>query len=764
LQSTLDIRVEGMTCAHCARSVEKTLTELPGISAASADFASGNVRLTVSENPPSFEVMQPKVARAGYRLLPAEEAARTDAADAANAAARNHLWMLLLGVALTAPVLAFDWLHLHGAVYDWLAVALSVTLQATVGLTFYKGAIANLRSRMLGMDVLVSIGMASGLVYGVLLVVFNWPLPEGLTRHVFFEAATLLVVFLRLGKFVEAKARGNALSALRSLLKLSPETARVRRAGPENSGGHDNPVGVQEIPASEVRIGEICLVAPGGRVPVDGEIASGAGDIDESMLTGESVPVARRQGDTVRAGTISTNGALEVRATAIGSGTALAHIVRMVEEAQRTKAPIQRLADRISNWFVPIVVLTAIGAGIGWGVSGAGAARAITHAIAVLVIACPCALGIAVPAAVMIGSGAALRRGVLVKNGAALERIAKATIFAFDKTGTLTQGKPQVAQIMLAEGATSQQLEAALAVVGQASRHPFARALGDRESVVGNRESAQPKQQADSRAPIPDSRPSAVRGFETPGKGLVAIVGERTILFGNAALMTEQDAQVPAALAAQAQSARDAGHSVSFVAEEGRVIGAVAFTDALRPEAAEVLADLRAKGVRLVLLSGDHKEAATRVANALGITEIHAGISPAEKLAQIDELKKHGVTAMVGDGINDAPALARADIGVAIGGGSDVAKETGDLVLMNGSLRDLPLAMDLGRRSLRAIRQNLFFSLVYNAVGIPLAAGALVFAGVFLPPSFAALSMVFSDLSVALNSARLAHELRKAGK
>ncbi|MBK9974582.1 MAG: cation-translocating P-type ATPase [Planctomycetes bacterium] len=760
MPSTLDIRVEGMTCAHCARSVEKTLTELPGISAASADFASGNVRLTLGENAPGFEVMQPKVAKAGYRLLPAEEAANTDAADSANAAARNHLWMLLLGVLFTAPVLAFDWLHLHGPVFDWLAVALATTLQATVGLVFYKGAIANIRSRMLGMDVLVSIGMASGLIYGVLLVVFDWPLPQGLTRHVFFEAATLLVVFLRLGKFVEAKARGNALSALRSLLKLSPETARVKRAGPDNS------VGLVEIPANEVQLGETCLVAPGGRVPVDGEITSGAGDMDESMLTGESVPVARKQGDTVRAGTISTNGALEVRATAIGSGTAIAHIVRMVEEAQRTKAPIQRLADRISNWFVPIVVLTALGAGIGWGLSGAGAARAITHAIAVLVIACPCALGIAVPAAVMIGSGAALRRGVLVKNGAALERIAKATIFAFDKTGTLTQGKPQVAQVMLAEAATQAQVDAALAVVGQASRHPFARAVAERpvkgrgSKVEGN----DGEQEGSNPQPSTLNSQPAVRGFESPGKGLVAIAGERTILFGNAALMAEQDAQVPAQLAAQAQVARDAGHSVSFLAEQGRLLGAVAFTDALRPEAAEVLADLRARGMRLVLLSGDHQQAAARVAATLGITEVHAGISPAEKLARIDELKQHGVTAMVGDGINDAPALARADIGVAIGGGSDVAKETGDLVLMNGSLRDLPLAMDLGRRSMRAIRQNLFFSLVYNAVGIPLAAGALVFAGVFLPPSFAALSMVFSDLSVALNSARLAHELRKAGR
>ncbi|MBX3472905.1 MAG: cation-translocating P-type ATPase [Planctomycetes bacterium] len=755
MSSTLDIRVEGMTCAHCARSVEKTLTELPGITAASADFASGNVRLTLGENPPSFEVMTPKVAKAGYHLLPPDVAARTDAADAANAAARNHLIMLLLGVVLTAPVLAMDWLHLHGAVYDWLAVALSVTLQATVGLVFYKGAIANIRSRMLGMDVLVSIGMASGLIYGVLLVVFDWPLPAGLTRHVFFEAATLLVVFLRLGKFVEAKARGNALSALRSLLRLSPESARVRRGGP------DHPGGVQTIAASEVQVGEICLVSPGGRVPVDGEIISGAGDMDESMLTGESVPVARGQGDTVRAGTISTNGALEIRATAVGSGTALAHIVRLVEEAQRSKAPIQRLADRISNWFVPIVVLTALGAGIGWGLSGAGAARAITHSIAVLVIACPCALGIAVPAAVMIGSGAALRRGVLVKNGAALERIAKARIFAFDKTGTLTQGKPQVAKVMLAQGATQEQMDSALAIASQGSRHPFARALNNQFRVLSSESGVDGSANSELRA---QNSELSVRGFETPGKGLIAIAGERTILFGSAGLMAEQEAAIPADLQSQAQAARDAGHSVSFVAEETRVLGAVAFTDALRAETAEVVAALRAAGGRVVLLSGDHAAAVARVASALGITEVHAALSPAEKLARIDELRQQGVTAMVGDGINDAPALARADIGVAIGGGSDVAKETGDLVLMNGSLRDLPLAMDLGRRSLRAIRQNLFFSLVYNAVGIPLAAGALVFAGVFLPPSFAALSMVFSDLSVALNSARLAAELRKAGK
>ncbi|MCL4729190.1 MAG: heavy metal translocating P-type ATPase, partial [Planctomycetes bacterium] len=395
-----------------------------------------------------------------------------------------------------------------------------------------------------------------------------------------------------------------------------------------------------------------------------------------------------------------------------------------------------------------------------------------------LVIACPCALGIAVPAAVMIGSGAALRRGVLVKNGAALERIAKATIFAFDKTGTLTQGKPQVAQVMPADGATQQQMEDALAVAAQGSRHPFARAAGQWVAGRGSLVAGEPTRTSDLQpptspydthtpAPDPDPDPdpkSAVRGFETPGKGLIAIAGQRTILFGSAALMAEQEAAIAPELAAQAEAARAQGHSVSFVAEETRVLGAVAFTDALRPEAVEVIAALKAAGGRVVLLSGDHAAAVARVASALGITEVHAGLSPAEKLARIDDLRKQGLVAMVGDGINDAPALARADIGVAIGGGSDVAKETGDLVLMNGSLRDLPLAMDLGRRSLRAIRQNLFFSLVYNAVGIPLAAGALVFAGVFLPPSFAALSMVFSDLSVALNSARLAHELRKAGK
>ncbi len=729
LTKQMDLLVDGMTCAHCARAVEKSLRGVEGVTAASANFSDGSVSIEFSGLAPTRDRLEPAVTRAGYKLVRADGAAR-DAASAARKDQRRNLWLLLLGIVLVTPVLVTHFAGLHGAAWDWMNVALAVAIQATVGLDFYKGAIAGIRTRNLGMDVLVSIGMAAGLLYGIALVAFDLQLPPGLDKHIYFEAATLLVVFLRLGKYVEARARGNALHALRSLLELAPERARVRRDGE-----------LVDVPAADVRRGEVCLVNPGGRIPVDGEVVGGESDVDEAMLSGEPVPVARRQGDIVRAGTISTNGSLEVKATAVGSGTALAHIVRLVEQAQRTKAPIQRFADRVSNIFVPVVVGIAVIAFGAWMLTGAEFSRAVTHAIAVLVIACPCALGIAVPAAVMIGSGAALRRNVLVKNGAALERISRARVFAFDKTGTLTAGKPVVQQVEYAHGTDEQAARAALAVVAGASTHPFTRAV------------------ASWLAPQVPAGNAQAREFA--GRGMVVEADGRKYLFGTPALLHEHGADVPEALSRKADEMRTAGHSVSLLAVDGSAIAAVGLADELRPEAQAVLDSLRASGARTVLITGDHQAAAERVAAGLGMDEVHAGVTPQGKLELIDRLKQHGTVAMVGDGINDAPALARADIGVAIGGGSDVAKETGDLVLMSGRLSDLTLAIDLGRRSLRAIHQNLFLSVVYNAVGIPLAAGALVWAGVFLPPSYAALAMVLSDLSVAGNSARLANELRR---
>jgi len=667
---------------------------------------------------------------------------------------RRSLVLLIIGVILVAPVVTFHFAHLHGVVWDYVALALAVAIQATVGLDFYKGAVAGIRMRSLGMDVLVSIGMASGLLFGAGLVIFKWPLPPGLDKHVYFEAATLLVVFLRLGKYVEARARGNALGALRSLLQLAPEQARIRRGSESVT-----------VPASDVKLGEICVVNAGQRIPVDGEIVSGEADVDEAMLTGEPVPVARKMGDAVRAGTIATNGSLEIRATAVGRDTTLASIVKLVEEAQRSKAPIQRFADKVSNYFVPVVVGIALAAMAAWLISGAGFGRAVTHAIAVLVIACPCALGIAVPAAVMIGSGAALKRNILVKNGAALERISRASIFAFDKTGTLTAGRPAVRTVEYGQGVKEQEVLAALSVVSQASQHPFTKAAGEWCSgrMGGPDNPVGPAQRSEAEVVAPEgARPQTglsapPKATEIAGQGLSVTVNGHTYSFGTEAMIGD----VPADLCAKTAVLRTNGDSVSLLAMDGRVLAAFGFADSIRPEAKSVLDAFRQSGARTVLVTGDHEAAARRVATALGIDEVHASVSPAGKLELIDKLKAQGVTAMVGDGINDAPALARADIGVAIGGGSDVAKETGDLVLMSGKLSDLPVAIDFGRRSLKAIHQNLFLSLVYNAIGIPLAAGALVWAGVFLPPSFAALAMVFSDVSVAINSARLARELRR---
>lgn len=732
----LNIKVDGMTCAHCAKAVERSLTGIEGITEAQADFASGSVTLDYVGNKPQFDTLEPAVRKGGYTLVKEEEAESRDPARHAKREERRNLLLLLLGVALVGPVLVFHFVHMTGTaakVADYVTLGLAVLMQAVVGFDFYKGAIAGLRNRNLGMDVLVSIGMGTGFIYGAGVVLLGWPLAEGLSKHVYFEAATLLVVFLRLGKYVEARARGNALGALRSLMELAPDKARVQRDGD-----------ITEVDASTVRLGEVCIVNAGGRIPVDGEVVVGESDVDEAMLTGEPVPVARRVGDTVRTGTIATNGSLEIKATAVGRDTTLANIVKLVEEAQRTKAPIQRFADRVSNYFVPVVVGIALVAFAGWLIGGAGFGRAITHAIAVLVIACPCALGIAVPAAVMIGSGAALKRNILVKNGAALERISHATVFAFDKTGTLTEGKPSVQAVKRADGVEESDVVNALAVVSQASSHPFSQAAvrwlaeGSSESI-GSRLSTK----------------------ELAGRGLIATAEDRTYVFGTEALLGEQSVTIPDDLKAKSAAMREQGHSVSLLAVEGRALAAFGFADTIREEAKQVIADLNAAGAKTVLITGDHEAAALRVATALGIEDYHASVTPEGKLMLIDRLKDFHIVAMVGDGINDAPALARADVGIAIGGGSDVAKETGDLVLMSGRLTDLPLAIDFGKRSLRAIHQNLVLSLMYNAVGIPLAAGAFVWAGIFLPPSYAALAMVLSDVSVAANSARLAAELRR---
>ncbi|MDC1141534.1 heavy metal translocating P-type ATPase [Planctomycetota bacterium] len=730
MSETLHLRVRGMTCAHCAQSVENSLAALDGISTAKADFASGDVAISLNGPAPDIKLMQPAVKKAGFELLSEEETNRTDPASEAISEARRNLMLLVVGVILVAPVLIFHWTGLHGKPWDYIVLGLAVLIQGIVGRDFYKGAIAGIRTRVLGMDVLVSIGMATGLIYGAGLVLLNWPLADGLTKHVYLEAATLLVVFLRLGKYVEARARGGALTAMRSLLELAPDTARVRH------GEHTH-----DIPIENVKQGDIVVVNAGERVGVDGEIIHGQADVDESMLTGEPVPVARKVGDAISAGTIPTNGSLDVKAVGIGAETRLARIVKMVEEAQRTKAPIQRIADRISNFFVPAVVTVALAAFFGWwwaeGFTSIGVTRGITHAIAVLVIACPCALGIAVPAAVMIGSGAALRRNILVKNGGALERMSGIKVVAFDKTGTLTIGRPTVQKV--AANADEDLIRETAALVAGSSQHPFTRALG---------------------AHYGPAKEGAL-AFEFAGKGLILVHEGQTILFGNDKLLADQKVDIPEAMSTQANAMRDEGHSVSYLTRDGQVLGAFGFADELREQTPSVVKALIAKGIKPVLITGDHQAAAERIAKLAGIETVHAAISPEGKLALIEELKAEGPVCMVGDGINDAPALAKADVGVAIGGGSDVAKETGDIVLMREDLNDLLQAIDLSERTMRGIKRNLFLSLAYNVVGIPLAAGALVTFGVFLPPSYAALAMVFSDVSVAANSAWLAAELRK---
>lgn len=721
--ATLTIQVDGMHCGHCEKAVVNQLREIKGVTEVEADFASGNTVIRTDGDAPDDDAVKGAVERAGYHV----RAKRSNPAEAALDESRRTLVALIVGIVLGVPVVAMEFVGLHGPVWSWIGIGLAVLLQATVGLRFYRGAIANIRSGMLGMDALISLGMFSGLLFAVLLQIFDWPLPEGITKHMFLEAATLLAVFILLGKTIESRARGKALSALRSLLELTPDQALVRRDG-----------GDITIAAEDVTEGEICIVVAGGKIPVDGEVIDGHADIDESLMTGEPVPVTRKKGDKVFAGTISTNGGLQIKALQSGDQTSLSKIIRMIEDARKHKAPIQRFADRASNVFIPVVVSIAIIAFGSWLIAGAGFIRAFTHFVTVLVIACPCALGIAVPAAVMIASGSALKRGVLVKKAASLELLSNVHTVVFDKTGTLTEGRPKVRESFWV-GDETEALRM-LGVASGASKHPFSIAAA--EYAKEN-----------------DAEVVSISGFESPGKGVIASHDGSTYLFGSKSLLAEQKVEIPDEVAKKQAEWSESGASTSFLAVDGNVLGVLGFHDAIRSESAKAVKRLHEDGIQTVLLSGDNPDAAKNVGDELGIDVVRGGLTPKQKLDAIQEYRKSGVTVMVGDGINDGPALAAADVGIGVHSGSDVAQEAGDLVLMHG-LEDLDMARNIGNRTMRAIYQNLFLSLIYNAIGIPLAAGALVWAGVFLPPSYAALAMVFSDVSVAFNSVRLSRELK----
>ncbi len=714
--------LQGMTCANCAQTIEKGVARMPGVTSATVNFAAEKLSVTYDPNLVKNTDLILKVDALGYR------AAAEDSEDLHEG--RRQLYWLIFAASLSLPIMPLMWFTPFGASTIYLICGLSTLVQFSAGLTFYRSAWKSLKNLSTNMDVLVAMGITAA--YGYSLLAFFHVF--GLSGEVFFETSAMLITFIRFGKWLEARAKGKASQALKTLLNLQADRALLLVDGKE-----------EEVPASQLRVGDQVVVRPGDKIPVDGIVLEGFSAVDEAMVTGELLPVEKVPGAEVTGSTINTSGRLVIEATRVGSETVLAQIVRMVEEAQGDKAPIQRLADAVSNWFVPVVVVISTLTFITWySLVDAGFLFAFKMAIAVLVIACPCALGLATPTAIMVGSSVGLSAGILFKKASVLENISRLQVILLDKTGTLTKGAFSVTDLQSVDAVSDAELLKYAAAVEAASSHPLARAVVEH---------------AESNAV---TYPSVGDVEEVGGYGLVCQVDGVRLLAGSQRLMERESIDV-AAFEDQVNAWAEVGKSVIYVARDGQAMGVLALADTIKEGAAETISRLRQLGLETVMMTGDRQAAADAVASQLGIDLVEAEVLPADKLNVVRRYQEKGrLTGMVGDGINDAPALAQADVGIAIGSGTDVAKETGDLVLVKGDIRDVERSIRLGRKTLAKIKQNLFWAFFYNVVGIPIAAGLLYPAfGIVLKPEFAGLAMAFSSVSVVTNSLLLK---RFAGK
>jgi Cu+-exporting ATPase len=714
--------IEGMTCASCVNRVEKALRAVPGVAEASVNLATGLARVRMTA-PTSAQALVAAVAGAGYGARPqdrdddggsASAAAEASATAHASRELRHALIALALSIPLGLPMLG-AMLGEHWMLPGWVQLALATPVQFWLGARFYRAAWKALKARAGNMDLLVALGTSAG--YG--LSVFH--VFAGAAAETYFEAASLVIALVLLGKWLEARARRQTTAALRALQALRPQTARVVVDGRE-----------QDVPIGRVQVGDLVVVLPGERVPVDGDVVEGRSHHDEAMLTGESLPVVKEPGDQVTGGAVNAEGRQVVRTRAVGAESALARIIRLVEDAQAKKAPIQRLVDKVSGIFVPIVIAIATLTWLGWGLASGDWSQATLNAVAVLVIACPCALGLATPTAIMAGTGVAAGAGILIRDAEALETLRTVRTVAFDKTGTLTVGKPTLVDVAAADDDATGLLAIAAALQA-GSEHPLARAVIAAAEAAG-------------------VRPAAAAGITAlPGRGLKGEVAGRPTWLGSRRLLDELGVDTgPLRGAADRNEAQ--GRTVSWVAQdrgEGLVaLGILAFGDQPRTESVAAVAALQAMGLRTVMLTGDNAGAAAAVAKALGFApaDVHANVLPGDKAAVVRKLGSDGRVAMVGDGINDAPALAAADVGIAMGSGTDVAMQTAGVTLMRADPRLLPAAIDISRRTTRKIWQNLFWAFIYNLVGLPLAAAGL------LDPVVAGAAMAFSSVSVVANT------------
>ncbi|PLX82874.1 MAG: copper-translocating P-type ATPase [Desulfuromonas sp.] len=716
--------IQGMHCASCARTIEKKLQSLGGVRSVQVNLAGDSAAVEFDPAELGRVEIFRAVQDAGF--TPLESRGGAGEQDEARAQLR---WLLFSAI-LTLPILPLMWTEPFGGSTVYLNALLATVIQFSAGLTFYRGAWTSLRNRSANMDVLVAMGITAAYGYSMFALLNLF----GVSGHVFFETSAMLVTFIRFGKWLEARAKGKASQALKALLQLQADRASLLVDGRE-----------EDVPADRVGIGDRVVVRPGEKIPVDGEVEEGSSAVDESMVTGESVPVDKEAGDSVTGATINRTGRLVVRATRVGEETVLAQIVRMVEEAQADKAPIQRLADAVSNVFVPAVVAVALATFLLWRfAAGAEFLFAFKMAIAVLVIACPCALGLATPTAIMVGSAVGLSAGILFKRASVLENMSRLDVLLLDKTGTLTKGEFSVTDLIPAGGESEAELLRVAAGAEAGSLHPLARAVVRRARQEGI------------------DIPAVGEVTEVGGHGLIAEVEGARVLAGSHRLMEREGVDVTP-LMETVDELTAAGKSVVYLARSGALLGVVGLADTLHENAGKTIARLRDLGLKTVMITGDRAAAARAAAAEIGVDAVEAEVLPSDKLEVVRRYQGQGhFVGMVGDGINDAPALAQADIGIAIGSGTDVAKETGDMVLVRGDILDVERGIRLGRRTLAKVKQNLFWAFFYNVVGIPIAAGALYPAfGVVLKPEFAGLAMAFSSVSVVTNSLLLRRYRRR---
>ena len=740
--------VTGMSCAACSTRVEKAVSKVPGVTSCSVSLLTNSMGVEGTASP---EAIVKAVEDAGYGASKkgAEKAASASAADAEDALKDRETPALKRRlIASLVFLVVLMYISMGHMMWDWplpaaLAenhVAMGVTqllLTVAVMVINQKFFISGFKGLIHGapnMDTLVALGSGASFVYSTyaLFAMTDAQLrgdTAGVMQYMhefYFESAAMILTLITVGKMLEARSKGRTTDALKGLMKLAPKTAVLLRGGAEVT-----------VPIAEVRKGDVFVVRPGENIPVDGVVLEGSSAVNESALTGESIPVDKAAGDAVSAATMNQSGFLRCEATRVGEDTTLSQIIRMVSDAAATKAPIAKVADKVSGVFVPIVIAIAVVAIIVWMLAGQTFGYALARGISVLVISCPCALGLATPVAIMVGSGMGAKNGILFKTAVSLEETGKVQIGALDKTGTITSGEPRVTDILPAEGVTEAELLAAAAALEKKSEHPLARAIlqlaGERGMEIAE-----------------------VEGFEAkPGNGLVATLAGDALAGGNLKFISAQ-AAVPAALRTAAETLAEAGKTPLFFSRAGRLIGIIAVADVIKPDSPAAVRELQNMGIRVVMLTGDNARTAKAIGREAGVDEVIAGVLPEGKESVIRELKTQGKVMMVGDGINDAPALTRADIGAAIGAGTDVAIDAADVVLMKSRLSDVPAAIRLSRATLRNIHENLFWAFIYNVIGIPLAAGVWIpLFGWQLNPMFGAAAMSLSSVCVVTNALRL---------